>query len=109
MSHEVRSGGQPRSSCCWPVAALRLRRRVSSAAPQETLTVFAAASLKKTFTRSGSSSRPPIPGTKVSFNFAGSSDLVTQLQQGAPADVFASADTKNMAKATGDHLVAGTR
>ena len=35
----------------------------------------------------------------MEFSFAGSSDLVTQLTQGAPADVFASADTKNMDKA----------
>ena len=43
----------------------------------------------------------------MTFSFAGSSDLVTQLQQGAPADVFASADTKNMDKATADNLVQG--
>ena len=43
----------------------------------------------------------------MTFSFAGSSDLVTQLQQGAPGDVFASADTKNMDKATGDNLVEG--
>ena len=35
----------------------------------------------------------------MTFSFAGSSDLVTQIQDGAPADVFASADTKNMDKA----------
>ena len=44
----------------------------------------------------------------MTFNFAGSADLVTQLQQGAPADVFASADTKNMDKAIADNLVSGT-
>ena len=43
----------------------------------------------------------------VTFNFAGSSDLVAQIQQGAPADVFASADQANMDKATGDDLVDG--
>ena len=41
------------------------------------------------------------PGVKVTFNFAGSNDLVTQLQQGAPADVLATADTNNM-DAAGD-------
>ncbi|NNM46872.1 molybdate ABC transporter substrate-binding protein [Knoellia koreensis] len=74
--------------------------------PKGDLTVFAAASLKKTFTQIGSRFEQDHPGTKVTFNFAGSSDLVAQLQQGAPADVFASADEKNMAKATGDSLTA---
>lgn len=73
-----------------------------------TLTVFAAASLKGTFTQLGKDFAAAHPGVTVTFNFAGSSDLVTQIQQGAPADVFASADTKNMAKATADNLVAGT-
>lgn len=71
-----------------------------------TVTVFAAASLKKTFTQIGAEFEKAHPGVTVTFNFAGSSDLVAQLQQGAPADVFASADTTNMAKATGDSLTA---
>ena len=80
----------------------------ASSASTTTLTVFAAASLKNTFTTLGQQFEASHTGTKVTFNFAGSSDLVTQLQQGAPADVFASADTKNMDKATGDNLVDGT-
>jgi molybdate transport system substrate-binding protein len=44
----------------------------------------------------------------VTFNFAGSADLVTQLTAGAPADVFASADEANMTKATSANLVSGT-
>ena len=47
------------------------------------------------------------PGSSVDFSFAGSSDLVTQLTQGAPADVFASADTRNMDKAATAGLLAG--
>lgn len=78
-----------------------------TAAAEATLTVFAAASLTKTFTELGAAFEAANPGAKVSFNFAGSSDLVAQLQQGAPADVFASADQKNMAKATADSLIAG--
>ncbi len=80
----------------------------ASATTSTTLTVFAAASLQKTFTALGTEFEASHPGTKVTFNFAGSSDLVTQLQQGAPADVFASADTKNMDKATADKLAEGT-
>ena len=68
------------------------------------ITVFAAASLKKTFTAIGAAFEKAHPGTTVTFNFAGSSDLVAQIQQGAPADVFASADTTNMDKATRDSL-----
>lgn len=75
--------------------------------PKGTITVFAAASLTGTFTEIGSQFEASHPGTTVAFNFAGSSDLVAQLQQGAPADVFASADTRNMDKATGDGLVEG--
>ncbi|MGA9102591.1 molybdate ABC transporter substrate-binding protein [Aeromicrobium sp.] len=81
----------------------------SSAAPKETtITVFAAASLKGTFTEIGKQFEAANEGVTVKFNFAGSSDLVAQIQQGAPADVFASADTKNMDKATADQLVEGT-
>ena len=63
------------------------------------LVVFAAASLKESFTDIGEQFKTDNPGSDIEFSFAGSSDLVTQLTQGAPADVFASADTKNMDKA----------
>jgi molybdate transport system substrate-binding protein len=69
--------------------------------------VFAAASLKKTFTDIGEQFKTENPGASVEFSFAGSSDLVTQLTQGAPADVFASADTKNMDKAAQAGLLVG--
>ena len=71
------------------------------------ITVFAAASLNSTFTELGKSFESEYPGSTVKFNFAGSSDLVTQLGQGAPGDVFASANTANMDKAVADDLVAG--
>lgn len=71
------------------------------------VTVFAAASLKATFTDLGAQFEKDYPGTKVTFNFAGSSDLVAQLSQGAPADVFAAADTTNMTKAVDAGVVAG--
>jgi len=69
-----------------------------------TLTVFAAASLTGTFTELGRRFEADHPGVKVTFNFGGSSDLVTQIQGGAPADVFASADTKNLEKLIDDGL-----
>jgi molybdate transport system substrate-binding protein len=67
-----------------------------SASPGE-LKVFAAASLTAAFGTLGERFTAA-NGTKVSFNFAGSQALATQIQQGAPADVFASADTANMDK-----------
>ena len=73
-----------------------------------TLTVFAAASLKAPFTALAEEFEAAHPGTTVALSFAGSSDLATQISQGAPADVFASADAKNMAKLSNASLVDGT-
>lgn len=80
----------------------------SSGAPVDaTLTVYAASSLTATFTELAKTFEAAHPGVKVSFSFGGSSDLVAQIQQGAPADVFASADAANMDKAVSDELVEG--
>jgi molybdate transport system substrate-binding protein len=68
-----------------------------SGSPTE-IKVFAAASLTAAFNRIGQDYTAANPTTKVTFNFAGSQALATQIQQGAPADVFASADTTNMGK-----------
>jgi molybdate transport system substrate-binding protein len=76
--------------------------------PKETtLTVYAASSLTETFTKLGKKFEASHEGVKVTFGFGGSSDLVAQIQQGAPADVFASADTANMDKAMSDDAVEG--
>ncbi|OBB59125.1 molybdate ABC transporter substrate-binding protein [Mycobacterium sp. 852013-51886_SCH5428379] len=75
--------------------------------PSTGITVFAAASLQPAFTELGRRFEATHPGTTVAFNFAGSSDLVAQLAQGAPADVYASADTTNMSKAVDAGLVSG--
>lgn len=72
-----------------------------------TVTVFAAASLTSSFTALGKAFESAHPGAKVSFSFAGSSDLVSQLTEGAPADVFASADEATMAKAVTAKLADG--
>jgi len=70
-----------------------------------TVTVFAAASLTDVFTGIGEQLEAEHPGLDVQFNFAGSSALATQLTQGAPADVFASADTDQMDVVTDNGLV----
>jgi molybdate transport system substrate-binding protein len=67
-----------------------------------TITVFAAASLQDSFTSLGKKFEAAHPGTKVVFNFGPSSGLATQIGQGAPADVFASASTETM-----DQVVTG--
>lgn len=79
----------------------------ASSALSGKITVFAAASLKSTFTRLASEFEHSNPGTKVALSFAGSSDLVTQIMAGAPADVFASADTKNMHRLNAASLLDG--
>jgi molybdate transport system substrate-binding protein len=70
-----------------------------------TVTVFAAASLTDVFTDLGRQLESDHPGLTVQFNFAGSSALATQLTQGAPADVFAPADTDQMDVVTNDGIV----
>ena len=75
---------------------------------EQTLTVFAAASLKDTFTELATEFEESHPGVTVSLNFAGSADLVSQVTEGAPADVVAFADEKNMEKLTDAGLIDGT-
>ena len=60
--------------------------------------VLAASSLTESFTALGKAFEAEHPGTTVSFSFAASSELATQVQQGAPADVFASASPATMAQ-----------
>ncbi len=70
----------------------------STSTTTTTVTVFAASSLQKSFTTMGQQFEASHRGTRIRLSFAGSADLVSQITQGSPADVFASADTKNMAK-----------
>lgn len=72
-----------------------------------TLTVYAAASLTATFEEIGEKFEAEHDGVQVEFSFGGSADLVTQIQEGAPVDVFASADTANMDKLVDADLAAG--
>jgi molybdate transport system substrate-binding protein len=82
------------------VTALAMTGPVGCGSGDDTLTVFAAASLTESFTRIGKDFEAANAGTKVTFNFAGSSALATQINQGAPADVFASAAPANMKTVT---------
>ena len=59
--------------------------------------VLAASSLTETFTELGEAFEAQHPGSRVTFSFAASSELATQIEQGAPADVFASASPTTMA------------
>jgi molybdate transport system substrate-binding protein len=72
-----------------------------------TIVVFAAASLKPSFTKISQQFKTDNPSSDVNFEFMGSSELATQLSQGATADVFASADTAQMDTVAKAGLVAG--
>ena len=88
-------------SACAPAAT-------PATTPSKELVVYAASSLSDTYTSLGRSFEAAHPGVTVKFSFDGSSTLVDQLKQGAPADVFASADRPNMDKATTANLLSGT-
>ncbi|HMZ08842.1 MAG TPA: molybdate ABC transporter substrate-binding protein [Anaerolineales bacterium] len=72
----------------------------------QALTVFAAASLTDAFTEIGLAFDAANPGVTTTFNFAGSQALRTQIEEGAPADVFASASGKEMDTLLTDSFVA---
>jgi molybdate transport system substrate-binding protein len=72
------------------------------------ISVFAAASLTDSFKALGTAFQSAHPDTTVQLNFAGSPTLVTQIEQGAASDVFASADTTNMDKLKADGFTAGS-
>jgi molybdate transport system substrate-binding protein len=73
-----------------------------------TASVFAAASLTASFNAIGTAFQAAHPGVTIKFNFGGTPTLVTQIEQGASADVLASADTTNMDKLKTDGFTAGT-
>jgi molybdate transport system substrate-binding protein len=87
------SGGSATASSPSPTAS-------SAPALSGTVTVFAAASLTGTFTQLGKQFEAAHPGVTVKFSFGASSTLAQQIIAGAPADVFASASTKNVTQVT---------
>ncbi len=80
----------------------------SSGKVSGTIVVFAATSLKGAFDKIAAQFEKAHPDATVKFNYAGSSSLATSLRNAAPADVFASADSKNMNKVTSDGLASGS-
>ncbi len=78
------------------IAACSAPQPAPSGSAPATLTVFAAASLAQAFAELGERFEVQHPGVEVVFNFAGSQQLAQQLAQGAPGDVFASADAAQM-------------
>ncbi len=100
-------GGDDDDSAATTTVAAATTVAVTTAAPDTTaaaaevegeITVFAAASLTESFTEAGEAFTEANPDAKVTLSFDASSALVQQIIQGAPADVFASADTNNMTK-----------
>ncbi|MBI5160551.1 MAG: molybdate ABC transporter substrate-binding protein [Micrococcales bacterium] len=107
------------SAATGAVAALALLAGCAGAAPAPSrspasaanltgsVTVFAAASLTATFTILATDFEKANPGVTVRTSFAGSGILLTQIQQGAPADVFAAADTRTMQSLADGGALAG--
>jgi len=82
----------------------------SSASPGPAkLTVFAASSLNKVFPQIATAFQKSDPGVGLTFNFAGTDTLATQIEQGAPADVFAGASAKYGDELSGKGLIATPR
>jgi len=75
--------------------------------PSGKIVVLAASSLTESFTALGKAFEAEHAGTTVSFSFAASSELATQVEQGAPADVFASASPATMAQVSDGGGTAG--
>ncbi|WP_459617935.1 molybdate ABC transporter substrate-binding protein [Bordetella sp. 2513F-2] len=90
---------RPRAACVLLATLLPL------AVHAETLTVSAAASLTQAFTEVARRFEMQEPGTTVRLNFAASGTLLQQLRQGAPVDVFASADQDTMDRAAAEQLI----
>ena len=78
---------------------------VSSNPEPRTLTVYAAASLTEAFTEMGDAFEASHTGVSLTFNFGGSQNLRTQIEQGAPVDVFASANAREMDTLVAQNLV----
>lgn len=90
------------------VLIMSLNLAISRAQDSQTLIIFAASSLTNAFQNIAEGFKADHPNTEIVFNFASSSDLAAQLAEGAPADIFASANTAQMTAATEAGRIAGT-
>src|SRR5215213_2997579 len=90
------------------LVTLLLSISATFAQDSQTLTVFAASSLTDAFTEIEAAFESANPGVDVVYNFGSSSTLSTQLSEGAPADVFASANNTQMTVAVEAERIAGT-
>ena len=96
-------------TACSPVATPATTSSGEATTAQTSLTVFAAASLTDAFQTISTNFSTAHPGVEVVFNFAGSQQLAQQIGQGAPADLFASANASQMAVAIeSGRVVSGT-
>jgi molybdate transport system substrate-binding protein len=95
------SSSTTRAAAIWLGAALAIAgcgdERGRAAPPAGELLVLAAASLVEAFPGVGAAFEREVPGARVRFSFAGSQTLATQVTEGAPADVIATADPIAMA------------
>jgi len=91
----------------WVVSLLLLAPAAGANRPPTTATIFAAASLSDVFQEAGRQVTKR-SGYAYRFNFAGSQQLAAQLEQGAPADLFASADDRWMSYASEHELIDGS-
>ncbi len=103
--------GAPATAAPATTAPLSTSALATAAAPAAgSLTIFAAASLTDAFKTIGKNFEAANPGATVAFNFAGSQQLAQQIAQGAPADLFASANNAQMAAVIkSGQVVSGTQ
>ena len=88
------------AACSSSTSSVPPAAAASQVKPTGTLVVFAATSLTDAFNKIADQFEAANPGVTVKFNYNGSSSLATQITQGAPADVFASASPTNMKTVT---------
>ena len=107
MVATMRPSLKPMALACGALLATASMSACSADPEEQVLTVFAAASLNEVFVDIAKDFEADHDGVTVTFSFAGSSDLVSQMEAGAPADVFASANEKQMDRAMELDVVQG--